>query len=110
MNVGDVAGVNGVEWDAVELPSQFMENWAWHPEGIALISRHVDTGRTLPERMLQSMLAAKISKAACKPLRQLEFALFDLLIACQNPSTDYPQLLALLDSVRADVDYADRQL
>jgi oligopeptidase A len=103
VNVGDVAGVNGVEWDAVELPSQFMENWAWHPEGIALISRHVDTGETLPERMLQSMLAAKNFQSGMQTLRQLEFALFDLLIHAKNPAPDYPQLLALLDSVRADL-------
>ncbi|MGD5511036.1 M3 family metallopeptidase, partial [Xanthomonas citri pv. citri] len=90
VNVGDVAGVNGVEWDAVELPSQFMENWAWHPEGIALISRHVDTGETLPESMLQSMLAAKNFQSGMQTLRQLEFALFDLLLHAKTPAPDYP--------------------
>lgn len=103
VSVGDVAGVNGVEWDAVELPSQFMENWAWHPEGIALISRHVDTGETLPPTMLQSMLAAKNFQSGMQTLRQLEFALFDLLLHANTPAPDYPQLLALLDNVREDI-------
>lgn len=103
VSVGDVAGVNGVEWDAVELPSQFMENWAWHPEGIALISRHVDTGDTLPPSMLQSMLAAKNFQSGMQTLRQLEFALFDLLLHAHTPAPDYPQLLALLDDVREDI-------
>ena len=103
VSVSDVAGVNGVEWDAVELPSQFMENWAWHPEGIALISRHVDTGETLPPSMLQSMLAAKNFQSGMQTLRQLEFALFDLVLHAQSPAPNYQQLLALLDEVRGDV-------
>ena len=102
VNIADVAGVNGVEWDAVELPSQFMENWAWHPDGIALISRHVDTGETLPDHMLQGMLAAKNFQSGMQTLRQLEFALFDLLLHAA-PAPDYSKLLALLDQVRQDI-------
>ena len=103
VSISDVAGVNGVEWDAVELPSQFMENWAWHPEGIALISGHVDSGETLPTVMLNSMLAAKNFQSGMQTLRQLEFALFDLVLHATTPAPDYQGLLALLDKVRADV-------
>lgn len=103
VSVSDVAGVNGVEWDAVELPSQFMENWAWHPEGIALISGHVETGDTLPQAMLNSMLAAKHFQSGMQTLRQLEFALFDLLLHSTTPAADYQGLMAILNQVRADV-------
>ncbi len=103
VSISDVAGVNGVEWDAVELPSQFMENWAWHEAGIALISGHVKTGETLPKPMLNAMLAAKNFQSGMQTLRQLEFALFDLLLHAKTPAPDYPQLLALLSQVRADI-------
>lgn len=103
ISISDVAGVNGVEWDAVELPSQFMENWAWHKDGIALISGHVDTGETLPNEMLQAMLSAKNFQSGMQTLRQLEFALFDLLLHSQSQAVDYQGILDLLDSVRADV-------
>ena len=103
VTVSDVAGVNGVEWDAVELPSQFMENWAWDAEGIALISSHVESGEPLPKDKLAALLAVKNFQSGMQTLRQLEFALFDLLLHAKTPAPDYPQLLALLDSVRADV-------
>lgn len=103
VNVGDVAGVNGVEWDAVELPSQFMENWAWDNEGIALISAHVDTGEPLPQDKLAALLAAKNFQSGMQTLRQIEFALFDLLIHAANPAPDYQGILATLNQVRADV-------
>ena len=78
VNVGDVAGVNGVEWDAVELPSQFMENWAWDSEGIALISSHVETGEPLPQDKLDALLAAKkTSKAVCKRCAKSSLLCFD---------------------------------
>lgn len=102
VSIADVAGVNGVEWDAVELPSQFMENWAWHADGIALISSHVETGETLPTQMLNAMLNAKNFQSGMQTLRQLEFALFDLrLHASKVP--DYQGVLALLDNVRQQV-------
>lgn len=103
VSIGDVAGVNGVEWDAVELPSQFMENWAWHAEGIALISGHVDTGETLPTAMLESMLAAKNFQSGMQTLRQIEFALFDVLLHAQKSVSDYDAILAILNQVRADI-------
>lgn len=103
VNISDVAGVNGVEWDAVELPSQFMENWAWDSEGIALISAHVDTGEPLPQNKLEALLAAKNFQSGMQTLRQIEFALFDLLIHAASPAPDYQGILATLEQVRDDV-------
>ena len=103
VTVGDVAGVNGVEWDAVELPSQFMENWAWDAEGIALISSHVETGAPLPQDKLDALLTVKNFQSGMQTLRQIEFALFDLLIHAQTPTLDYEGILATLDTVRSDI-------
>ncbi|MGP5063950.1 M3 family metallopeptidase [Psychrobacter celer] len=103
VTVGDVAGVNGVEWDAVELPSQFMENWAWDSEGIALISSHVDTDEPLPTDKLDALLAVKNFQSGMQTLRQIEFALFDLLIHAHTPALDYEGILATLDAVRRDI-------
>jgi len=103
VTVGDVAGVNGVEWDAVELPSQFMENWAWDAEGIALISSHVETGEPLPKDKLDALLAAKNFQSGMQTLRQIEFSLFDLLMHAQTPALDYEGILATLNAVRDDI-------
>ena len=73
-----VSGINGVEWDAVELPSQFMENWCWEQEALALMSGHYQTGEALPEALFNKMLAAKNFQAGMLMVRQLEFSLFDL--------------------------------
>ncbi|WP_367106712.1 M3 family metallopeptidase [uncultured Psychrobacter sp.] len=107
VSVGDVAGVNGVEWDAVELPSQFMENWAWDSEGIALISSHVETDEPLPKDKLEALLAAKNFQSGMQTLRQIEFALFDLLIHAHTPALDYDGILATLDKVRGDIAVMD---
>jgi oligopeptidase A len=72
-----VSGINGVAWDAVELPSQFMENWCWEKEALAFISGHHETGEPLPDELLEKMLAAKNFQSAMMMVRQLEFALFD---------------------------------
>ena len=72
-----VAGINGVPWDAVELPSQFMENWCWEREAIDLIAGHYQTGEPLPEELYQRMRAAKNFQSAMQIMRQMEFALFD---------------------------------
>jgi oligopeptidase A len=72
-----IAGINGVAWDAVELPSQFMENFVWRPEVLPLISAHVDTGETLPIDMLQRLLGTRTFNAALDTLRQIELASFD---------------------------------
>ena len=98
-----VSGINGVEWDAVELPSQFMENWCWEPEALALISGHYQTGEILPEELLNKMLAAKNFQSGMTMVRQLEFSLFDLLIHTEyNPAVG-GQIYAILDRVRSQV-------
>ena len=75
-----VSGINGVEWDAVELPSQFMENWCWDKEALGLISGHYQTGEPLPDALYAKMLAAKNFQAGMMMVRQLEFSLFDFKI------------------------------
>lgn len=77
INYSSAAGINGVEWDAVELPSQFLENWCWQKESLALFAKHYQTGEILPEKMLNSLLQAKNFQSALFLVRQLEFALFD---------------------------------
>ncbi|TYK65753.1 oligopeptidase A [Colwellia echini] len=77
INAGSVACINGVPWDAVELPSQFLENWCWQPEALAFISGHFETDEPLPQEMLDKMLAAKNFQSAMQMLRQLEFSIFD---------------------------------
>lgn len=99
--VAGVSGINGVAWDAVELPSQFMENWCWQREGIALISGHYETGEALPDEMLDRMLAAKNFHSAMAMMRQLEFSLFDFSIhANYRPDQD---IQLVLDEVREQV-------
>ena len=74
------SGISGVAWDAVELPSQLMENWCWDPESIGLISAHYQTGEPLPKKLLDKMLAAKNFQSGMHSVRQLEFALFDFTL------------------------------
>ncbi len=78
------SGINGVAWDAVELPSQFMENWCWEPEGLALISGHHETGEALPQDLLDKMLAARNFQSGLGMLRQIEFSLFDFELHAQD--------------------------
>lgn len=80
IEVAAVSGINGVAWDAVELPSQFLENWCWEPEALALMSAHVETGMPLPADLLEKMLAAKHFQSGLMMLRQIEFASFDMEI------------------------------
>lgn len=77
IDYSNVSGINGVAWDAVELPSQFLENWCWEKEAIALISSHYESGEVLPDSLLEKMLAAKNYQAGMQMMRQVEFALFD---------------------------------
>ena len=77
IDTSGVSGIDGVPWDAVELPSQFLENWCWQPEALAFISGHYQTGEPLPQAMLDKMLAAKNYQSAMQMLRQLEFSIFD---------------------------------
>ena len=98
-----VSGINGVEWDAVELPSQFLENWCWERAALELISGHFQTGETLPEETLARLKAARNFQAAMRMVRQLEFALFDLRLHGGFPLDDVRDVRSLLDRVRAEV-------
>ncbi|PKH02344.1 oligopeptidase A [Psychromonas sp. MB-3u-54] len=98
-----VSGVNGVPWDAVELPSQFLENWCWEPQALALISGHVKTGETLPKELLDKMLAAKNYNGALMMLRQIEFSLFDFVLHHQYQPEKGSQAEKVLSDVRDQV-------
>jgi len=102
-NIVGISGISGVEWDAVELPSQFMENWCWQKEAIKLLSAHYKTGEALPESLLNSMLAAKNFNAGIMMMRQLEFALFDMQIHRETNIADANKIQAILDEVRNKV-------
>jgi oligopeptidase A len=98
-----VAGINGVAWDAVELPSQFMENWCWEREALDLISAHYQSGAKIPDDLYQKMIAAKNFQSGMQFVRQLEFALFDMRLH-GDYDPDGPQTVQqLLDEVRAAV-------
>ncbi len=103
VDVPSVAGINGVPWDAVELPSQFLENWCWQPEALTLISGHFETGEPLPQAMLDKMLAAKNFQSALQMIRQIEFALFDIRLHRISDPGDAFDIEALLQSVRDEV-------
>jgi len=97
-----VAGINGVEWDAVELPSQFMENFCWEWDRVQAMTAHVSTGEPLPRALFDRMLAARNFQSGMFTVRQLEFALFDMqLHSAFDPSQDSVQ--ALLERVRDEV-------
>ena len=96
------SGINGVEWDAVECPSQFMENFAWDWTVVEKLTAHVETGKPLPRELYEKLLAAKNFQSAMAMVRQLEFGLFDMLLHTQfNPQTDTIQ--GLLKAVRKEV-------
>jgi oligopeptidase A len=98
-----VSGINGVEWDAVELPSQFMENWCWEHEALALMSGHYQTGEPLPEALFNKMLAAKNFQAGMMTVRQLEFSLFDFRIHKDYDPEKGARIYPILEQVRAQV-------
>lgn len=103
IDVAGVAGINGVAWDAVELPSQFLENWCWESEALAFISGHHETGDPLPADLLEKMLTARNFQAAMQMLRQLEFALFDFRLHQEFDPANPDQIPALLTEVRSQV-------
>ena len=101
VNERDVSGISGVEWDAVELPSQFMENFCWEWEVLKHMTAHVDTGEALPRALYDKMIAAKNFQSGMGTLRQIEFALFDMLLHAEHdPLQDF---MPLLDQVRHEV-------
>ncbi|HEX7888558.1 MAG TPA: M3 family metallopeptidase [Ramlibacter sp.] len=101
VNERDVSGISGVEWDAVELPSQFMENFCWEWGVLKHMTAHVDTGEPLPRELFDKMLAAKNFQSGLATLRQIEFALFDMLLHSEHsPEADF---MPLLQQVRDEV-------
>jgi oligopeptidase A len=98
-----VSGINGVEWDAVELPSQFMENFCWEWEVLAPMTRHVETGAPIPRTLFDKMLAAKNFQSGLQTIRQLEFSLFDLHLHYDYDPHGARTALQLLDEVRSRV-------
>jgi oligopeptidase A len=101
VNERDVSGISGVEWDAVELPSQFMENFCWEWEVLKDMTAHVDTGEALPRALFDKMLAGKNFQSGMQTLRQIEFSLFDMLLhTTHNPAHD---IMALLNQVRQEI-------
>nr|KAJ9611063.1 hypothetical protein H2204_015237 [Knufia peltigerae] len=97
-----VAGINGVEWDAVELPSQFMENFCWEWDHLQGMTAHVETGEPLPRALYERMLAARNFHSGMATVRQLEFGLFDMLLHSEFEAAQ-DSVLALLGRVRAEV-------
>jgi len=98
-----VGGINGVPWDAVELPSQFMENFAWREEVLPLISAHVDTGEPLPAEVLAKLQATRTFQAGMQTVRQLEFGLFDFRLHAEYEPARGPRLAEMLAEVRDEV-------
>ncbi len=98
-----VSGINGVEWDAVELPSQFMENFCWEWDVVRPMSRHVDNGGELPRELFDKMLAAKNFQSGMQTVRQIEFALFDLQLHAEFDPDGVKNVQQLLDEVRREV-------
>lgn len=105
VNERDVSGISGVEWDAVELPSQFMENFCWEWDVLKQMTAHVDTGEPLPRELFDKMLAAKNHQSGLQTLRQIEFALFDMLLHSHDApkNADGVDFMGLLQQVRDEV-------
>jgi oligopeptidase A len=105
INERDVSGISGVEWDAVELPSQFMENFCWEWDVLTHMTSHVDTGAPLPRPLFDKMTAAKNFQSGLQTLRQIEFSLFDMLLHTEyDAAAAQPgDVMALLNKVRAEI-------
>jgi oligopeptidase A len=98
-----LAGINGVAWDAVELPSQFMENYAWHPQVLRRIALHVTTGAPLADATLQQLITTRRFHAGLQMLRQLEFALFDFMLHAGYDPVRGARVSQVIETVRATV-------
>lgn len=101
INERDVSGISGVEWDAVELPSQFMENFCWEWSVLRHMTAHVDTGEPLPRELFDKMLAAKNFQSGLQTLRQIEFSLFDMRLHCEGDKAQ--NFMQILQEVRDEV-------
>jgi oligopeptidase A len=98
-----VAGISGVAWDAVELPSQLMENWTWEREALDLFAAHYETGDSIPEALFERLQASRNFQAAMRMARQLEFSLFDLRLHAEYDPQTGPDILTFLEEVRERV-------
>jgi oligopeptidase A len=98
-----IAGINGVSWDAVELPSQFMENFAWAPEVLATMARHYETGAALPAESQAQLLGSRNFHAGLACMRQLEFALFDFRLHSEYDPARGDRVFEILNEVRSEV-------
>jgi len=98
-----VSGINGVGWDAVELPSQIMENWCWEKQALALISGHYETGDPIPDELYERMIAAKNFQSAMMMVRQLEFSIFDFRIHAEYDPQQGGRIYDILNEVRKEV-------
>ena len=98
-----IAGINGVAWDAVELPSQFMENFAWHPQVVRNMSAHYETGKPLPDARLAQLIATRSFQAGLMMMRQLEFALFDIRLHAGYDPARGGRVAEVLAAVRQEV-------
>ncbi|ANB01827.1 oligopeptidase A [Ectothiorhodospira sp. BSL-9] len=103
VDCADVAGINGVEWDAVELPSQFMENWCWEREALDMFAAHHETGEPLPQELFDKLLATRHFQAAMQMVRQLEFSLFDMRLHAEYDPDRGGRVQEILDEVRDQV-------
>jgi len=103
IDVPDVAGINGVEWDAVELPSQFMENFGWEKQALQMFAKHYQTEEVLPDELFDKMTAAKNFQSALQMLRQIEFSLFDMKLHQKTDINSAEQIQQVLDQVRNQV-------
>ena len=98
-----VSGINGVAWDAVELPSQIMENWCWEKQSLSMISGHYETGAPIPDDLFERMLAAKNFQSAMMMVRQLEFSMFDFRIHAEFDPAKGGRIYEILNEVRKQV-------
>lgn len=103
IDTAGVSGINGVEWDAVELPSQFLENWCWERESLDMISGHYQTGAGIPDDLLDKLRRAKNFQSAMQLVRQLEFSLFDMQVHLQATPEKEVDVDAVLDRIRQQV-------
>jgi oligopeptidase A len=99
----DVSGISGIEWDAVELPSQFMENWCWEKEALDLFARHYETNEPMQETLYKRLQSTRHFQAAMQMLRQVEFALFDIRIHADPQAVSDKGIQGVLDQVRQEV-------
>jgi oligopeptidase A len=103
VDYGPISGISGVEWDAVELPSQFMENWCWERESLDLFAAHYQTGEKLPQDLFDKLHASRNHMAGWQMLRQVEISLFDLRLHRDYQPQQGQGILDTLAEVRAEV-------